>query len=93
MEFLPDKISELSALATILITVLFVAWKGIPQLIAYLERKDSSHRDEIRRLIDDARAERDASHERLVVSLSRIHDRLDNIESAICVTKPRNIND
>ena len=87
MELLPDKISELSALATILAIALVTVWRGIPQLIAYLERKDEAHREEIRRMIEDARTERETAHERHVVELGRIHDRLDKIESAVRIAQ------
>ena len=88
MELTPEKISELSALATILFIVLIAVWRGVPQLIAYLERKDMSHREDIMNLIAENRAERDILYERLGASLDRVHDRLDTIETAVRTTKP-----
>ena len=83
MELTPERIGELSALATILLVFLVAVWRGVPQLIAYLERKDTAHREEIRHMIEDSRAERDVYLERTCTSLDRIHIRLDSIETTV----------
>ena len=98
MDITPEKIAELSALATILIVVLVAVWRGIPALIAYIERKDTVHRDETMTLIskhrDDmmtliaaSREERDTFYKNLGIQLDRIHDRLDKIETSVTTTK------
>ena len=92
MELTPNTISEFSALATILFIVLAAAWWGVPQLIAYLERKDMAHREYIMNLIAENRAERSILYERLGTSLDRVHDRLDTIETAVRIAKPGNNN-
>jgi hypothetical protein len=51
MDITPEKIAELSALATILIVVLVAVWRGIPALFAYIERKDTVQREETATLI------------------------------------------
>ena len=80
MEFTPQSIAELSALATILGLVLFAVWRGVPALIAYLERKDAKHREDIMTLVASSREERDTFYKHLGIQLERIHDRLDKIE-------------
>ena len=98
MEITPEKIAELSALATILIVVLVAVWRGIPALIAYIERKDtvhreetmtliSKHRDDMMTLIASSREERDTFYKNLGIKLDRIHDRLDKIETTVTSTK------
>ena len=98
MEIIPNKIAELSALATILIVVLVAVWRGIPALFAYIERKDtvqrddtmlliSQHREDMMTLIASSREERDAFYKNLGIQLDRIHDRLDKIEISITPTK------
>ena len=82
-----DRLGELSALATILAAVIIVVWKGIPLLIAYLERKDNAHREEIKIIMAENREDRNRFYEQLTISLGRIHDRLDKIETSIVVTK------
>ena len=98
MEIIPEKIAELSALATILIVVLVAVWRGIPALFAYIERKDSVHREETMTLISNhredmmsliaaSREERDTFYKNLGIQLDRIHNRLDKIETSITPTK------
>jgi hypothetical protein len=83
MDLTFEQIRELSAVATILIVVLVAVWRGIPALIAYLERKDIAHREDIMTLVNTAREERDAFYKNLGIKLDRIHDRLDTIETTI----------
>jgi hypothetical protein len=78
-----EQIRELSAVATILFVVLVAVWRGIPALIAYLERKDIAHREDIMTLVNAAREERDSFYRNLGIKLDRIHDRLDTIETTI----------
>ena len=92
MELTPDIIREYSAFATILFIVFVSVWWGVPQLIAYLERKDVAHRADIMNLIAENRAERAVLYERLGTSLDRVHDRLDTIETAVRTAKPGIIN-
>ena len=98
MDITPEKIAELSALATILIVVLVAVWRGIPALFAHIERKDtvhreetmtliSKHRDDMMALIASSREERDAFYKNLGIQLDRIHDRLDKIETTVTSTK------
>jgi hypothetical protein len=98
MEIIPDKIAELSALATIIIVVLVAVWRGIPALFAYIERKDnvqreetmlliSKHREDMMTLFASSREERDKFYENLGIQLDRIHDRLDKIETTVTTTK------
>jgi len=79
MDLASQSIAELSALATILGIILFVVWRGVPALIAYLERKDAKHREDIMSLIASSREERDKFYANLAIKLDRIHDRLDKI--------------
>jgi hypothetical protein len=83
MDLTFEQIRELSAVATILIVVLVAVWRGIPALIAYLERKDIAHREDIMTLVNAAREERDAFYANLGIKLDRIHDRLDTIETTM----------
>jgi hypothetical protein len=83
MDLTFEQIRELSAVATILIVVLVAVCRGIPALIAYLERKDAAHREDVMSLVRSAREERDAFYKNLTIQLDRIHDRLDTIESTI----------
>ena len=98
MDITPEKLAELSALATILIVVLVAVWRGIPALFAYIERKDtvhreetmtliSNHRDDMMSLIAASREERDTFYKNLGVQLDRIHERFDRIETSITTTK------
>jgi hypothetical protein len=83
MDISPDKITELSALATLVIVVLTAVWRGIPALIAYLERKDAIHREDIQNLIAASREERDAFYRDLGIKLDRIHERIDKLDTAL----------
>ena len=56
-----------------------VVWWGIPALIAYLERKDAVHREDIRALLAASREERDA----FIASLKEINGQLDNVNRKI----------
>jgi hypothetical protein len=85
----PERVAELSALGTVLFAVLLVVWKGIPALIAYMERKDSTHRADIMSLIAAGREERDSFYKNLGIKLDRIHDRLDKIETSVTTNRPQ----
>ena len=87
MEVLPDRIAELSALGTILAVFLFGVWRGVPALIAYLERKDALHRDDIIKIVEAHRLEREAFYRDLGIKLDKIDDRLDDLESSIMRVK------
>jgi len=86
MENIPLNISELSALATILVSFLLLGWKGIPALIAHLKEKDTTHRDDIMTLLESAKAERETFYERHGIGFEKLNHRLDKIESAIRTT-------
>ena len=83
MEFTPDRISEFSALGTILAVFLFGVWRGVPALIAYLDRKDALHRDDIIKIVEAHRLEREAFYKDLGIKLDKINGRLDDLESSI----------
>ena len=83
-------IKEISALATVLIILIVGVWRGVPALIAYLERKDVAHRNDLITLLDSAKAEREEFYKRHGMSLDRLHTRLDKIESAIRESQGKN---
>jgi len=81
----PERFSEFSALGTILLVVIIAVWKGIPALIAYMERKDATHREDIQNLIVSSREERETFYKNLHIQLDKIHTRLDRIETSVMV--------
>ena len=87
MDFTPDRLADLSALGTILAVFLFGVWRGVPALIAYLDRKDALHRDDTIKIVEAHRLEREAFYKDLGIKLDKISDRLDHLESSITNVK------
>ena len=91
MDLTFEQIRELSALGAVLFVFLSVftvaVWRGIPALIAYLDRKDERHRNDIMNLIASSREERDTFYANLGIKLDRIHDELHKIKSSVILPK------
>ncbi|MDR1922808.1 MAG: hypothetical protein LBQ66_00420 [Planctomycetaceae bacterium] len=74
---------EGTAFAAILFVFLGAFFWGIPKLIAYQKEKDELHRQDVKTLIENAKAERETFYKTLDSWITTTNERLESIETTL----------